>query len=245
MFSIKNLQVRVDATPIIQGISMDIKEGEIHAVMGPNGAGKSSLASALMGHPRYKAEGQALLDGKDILQMPVNERARAGLFLAFQHPEEIEGVSIAKMMQRAVAGDTEKPDLKRLMALHQELGNGAEKLGMGKDFIKRDVNVGFSGGEKKKNEVLQMQMLQPRMIILDEIDSGLDVDGLKNVAKAIESMRDGKRSFLMITHYRRILDYVRPDKVHILVKGKLVKSGGPELANEIDSRGYGDWVKGD
>ncbi|HLC68254.1 MAG TPA: Fe-S cluster assembly ATPase SufC [Candidatus Bilamarchaeaceae archaeon] len=245
MFSIKNLQVRVDATPIIQGISMDIKEGEIHAVMGPNGAGKSSLASALMGHPRYKAEGQALLDGKDILQMPVNERARAGLFLAFQHPEEIEGVSIAKMMQRAVAGDTEKPDLKRLMALHQELGNGAEKLGMGKDFIKRDVNVGFSGGEKKKNEILQMQMLQPRMIILDEIDSGLDVDGLKNVAKAIESMRDGKRSFLMITHYRRILDYVRPDKVHILVKGKLVKSGGPELANEIDSRGYGDWVKGD
>lgn len=243
MFSIKDLSVSIANTQIIQGISLEIKPGEIHAVMGPNGAGKSSLATAIMGHPKYRVEGEILLNDSKLNSMDVHERAREGVFLAFQQPEEIEGISIAKMLQKARFGDQEKPDVKKMLNFHNEVEDTAEKLDMGKEFIKRDLNVSFSGGEKKKDEVLQMAVLKPKLIILDEIDSGLDVDGLKHVSKAIEKMRDGKRSFLIITHYKRILDYIRPDKVHVLVKGKLVKSGGYELAEEIDKKGYGNFLK--
>lgn len=244
MFTIKNLRVYVNGTTVVEDLSLDIREGEVHAIMGPNGAGKSSLASAIMGHPRYRVEGEVTLDNRNLLGMGIDERARAGVFLAFQHPEEIEGIGIAKLLQKATAGSEEKPDMQKMLALQREIETTAEKLGMGKDFVKRDLNVGFSGGEKKKDEVLQMMVLKPRLVVLDEIDSGLDVDGLKYVARAVEEMKDGKRSFLIITHYRRILEHVKPDRVHVLVKGRLVKSGDYTLAEEIDRKGYRQWAVG-
>ncbi len=243
MFSIKNLEVAIGDKEIIKGINLDIRPGEVHAIMGPNGAGKSSLASAIMGHPRYTVKGDVRLDGKNILEMSVDARVKAGLFLAFQHPQEIEGISVGKMLQKAVSDPNSKPDMKKMLAMNKEIQETAEKLGIGKEFTKRDLNVGFSGGEKKKSEILQMSILKPKMVILDEIDSGLDVDGLRHVAQSIEAMRDGKRAFLMITHYRRILDYVKPDFVHILVNGRIARAGDHRLAEEIDKKGYGEITK--
>lgn len=243
MFELKHLHVQIEGTPILQDLSLTVSPGQIHAIMGPNGAGKSSLASAIMGHPRYKVQGEALLNGRNLLDMSVDERAKAGVFLAFQNPEEVEGVSIAKMMQKAILGSNDKPDMKRMLSLHRELEASAETLGLGKEFVKRDVNKGFSGGEKKRNEILQMTALKPKLIILDEIDSGLDVDGLKHVAAAINALRSPERSFLMITHYTRILEYIQPDFVHVLVKGQLARSGSYELAREIDKKGYGQLLQ--
>lgn len=245
MLSVKDLHARVEDTTILNGLNLDIKPGEVHAVMGPNGAGKSTLGYVLSGREDYEVEaGEVQFDGKDLLDMEVEERAQAGLFLAFQYPVEIPGVSNMEFMKESVNAMRE--------ARGEEALSSAEFLKVAKeackqvelplDFLKRGVNEGFSGGEKKRNEIMQLIMLQPKLAILDESDSGLDVDALQVVAKGVNSQRDGNRSFLVVTHYQRLLDYIEPDYVHILSKGKIVKSGGPELAKEVEASGY-SWLQ--
>jgi len=239
MLELKNLSISLEDRNIANAINMKINDGEVHAVMGPNGAGKSSLALAIMGHPNYKINGKIILDGTEITKMTVDQRANAGIFLAFQNPEEIEGVKISTFLRKARSVKNEKKrTMDEMLAEQKEIEANAKRVGMGFEFIKRELNVGFSGGEKKRMEIVQMMALAPKIIMLDEIDSGLDVDGLKQVAKAIESMRDGKRSFLIITHYPRILNYVKPDKVHVMIKGNIVETGGKELAQELEKEGY-------
>jgi Fe-S cluster assembly ATP-binding protein len=239
MFEIRELKVSVDDKEIIKGISLKINPGEVHAVMGPNGAGKSSFAEALMGHPGLEVGGSILLDSKELIKLGPDERARSGMFLAFQSPEEVEGVRVSSLVRKAHEGkDGKEPDLDSMMEIHKELVSDAEKLGMGKAFVSRDMNVGFSGGEKKRLEMVQMMSLKPKLIILDEVDSGLDVDGIKLISDVIAEMNDGTRSFIIITHYPRILNYVKPDRVHILSGGKIVMSGDEKLAHEIEKNGY-------
>lgn len=240
MLEIRNFSVSVGDKQIIKDLNLKIKNGELHAIMGPNGAGKSTLASALLGHPAMTVGGEILLDGENIINLPTDVRARKGMFLAFQNPQEIEGVTVANLLRKAKLGEEKdkRKILDEMMKIQKEIDEATHNIGISKDFAKRDLNVGFSGGEKKRNEVLQMSVLKPKVVILDEIDSGLDIDALKHVAKTINEIRSGDRCFLLITHYKRILEYIQPDFVHILVDGKIVRSGDAKLAHELEERGY-------
>lgn len=239
MFEAKDLHVRIGGKEIIRGIDLSLEAGSIHVIMGPNGAGKSSLAMALMGNPEFAASGKIILDGADLSRSGADVRARAGMFLSFQNPEEIEGIKVGNLISKALdSRDKSGPDLDRMVEARNKLISDCKKLGLNESFISRDLNVGFSGGEKKRAEMLQMLALKPKLVILDEVDSGLDVDGVRLVADSIKKMQDGTRCFLIITHYPRLLKHITPDKVHILDKGMITESGGPELAHRIEEEGY-------
>lgn len=245
MLNIKNLKASIDGKDILNGLNLDIGAGQVHAIMGPNGAGKSTLSYVLAGREEYEVTGGDItLDGQSIMDMSPEERAAAGLFLAFQYPVEIPGVQMTTFMKTAVNSVRKARGLKELDAIDfLKLMKGKSKeLGISDDMMKRAVNVGFSGGEKKRNEVLQMAMLDPKFCVLDETDSGLDIDALKIVADGVNAMRGGDRAFLVITHYQRLLDYIKPDVVHVMSKGRIVKTGGPELALELEAKGYADIV---
>ena len=242
-FVIDGLKATIEGKEILKGINIEIKGGEIHAIMGPNGTGKSTLASALMGHPKYEVtEGSVTLNGEDVLEMGVDERARAGLFLAMQYPSEISGVTNSDFMRSAINARRGEGNEISLIKFIRQMESKMKELDMNQEFAHRYLNEGFSGGEKKRNEILQMMMLDPKLVILDEIDSGLDIDALKIVANGVNAMRAEDRGFLIITHYQRLLDYVKPDFVHVMMQGRIVKSGGPELAERLEAEGY-DWVK--
>ncbi|THF69783.1 Fe-S cluster assembly ATPase SufC [Deinococcus sp. Arct2-2] len=240
---IRNLHASVGDMPILKGINLIIPRGELHAVMGPNGNGKSTLAKVIVGDPEYTVtEGEVLVDGVNILEMEPDERARLGLFLAFQYPVEIPGVTIANFLRLAMQARKAEGEEVSFSEFYGKLLAALKVLEWDESIVERYLNAGFSGGEKKRNEILQMLMLDPTYIIMDETDSGLDVDALKIVAKGVNSMRGPGLGGLIITHYQRLLDYIVPDRVHIIVDGKVVQSGGPELAKKLDSEGY-DWVK--
>ena len=242
---IKDLHVSIEDKEILKGVNLTINTGEIHAIMGPNGTGKSTLSSAIMGHPSYEVtQGEVLLDGVNILELDVDERAKAGLFLAMQYPSEITGVTNADFMRSAINAKREEGQEINLMQFIKKLDKQMDFLDIDKDMAQRYLNEGFSGGEKKRNEILQLMMLEPKFAILDEIDSGLDIDALKVVSKGINQMRGEDFGALMITHYQRLLNYITPDKVHVMYGGKVVKSGGPELAKRLEEEGY-EWVKED
>ncbi|WP_394221154.1 Fe-S cluster assembly ATPase SufC [Alteromonas gracilis] len=241
MLSIKNLHASVEEKNIIKGLNLEVKPGEVHAIMGPNGAGKSTLGYVLSGRDGYEVnEGEATLNGKDLLELEVEERAREGLFLAFQYPVEIPGVSNMEFMKESVNAMREQRGEKPLTAAEflKKAKEACKQVQLPLDFLKRGVNEGFSGGEKKRNEIMQMILLEPKLCILDESDSGLDVDALQVVADGVNSQRDGERSFIVVTHYQRLLDYIKPDFVHILADGKIVKSGDASLALEVEKSGY-------
>jgi len=245
MLNIKNLQVGLEEEDkqILKGVDLNIGAGEVHAIMGPNGSGKSTMSYALAGKGGYKVtSGTATLNGVDLLDMEPEERAAAGLFLAFQYPVEIPGVGNMTFLRTAVNAQRKARGEAELTAgaFLKEVRIKAKSLKIDADMLKRPVNVGFSGGEKKRNEILQMAMLEPTMCVLDETDSGLDVDAMKLVAEGVNALRDGKRSFLVITHYQRLLDHIKPDVVHIMADGKIIKSGGPDLALEVENNGYAD-----
>ncbi|KGJ09848.1 Fe-S cluster assembly ATPase SufC (plasmid) [Paracoccus versutus] len=245
MLEIKNLHVKLEDEDkqILKGVDLTVPAGEVHAIMGPNGSGKSTLSYVLSGRDGYEVTGgEATLDGESLLEMEPEERAAAGLFLAFQYPVEIPGVGnmtflrTAVNAQRKARGEEELSSADFLKLIRQK----AATLKIDSEMLKRAVNVGFSGGEKKRNEILQMAMLEPRMCILDETDSGLDVDAMRLVAEGVNALRSPDRSFLVITHYQRLLDHIRPDVVHIMADGRIVRTGGPELALEVEQNGYGD-----
>jgi Fe-S cluster assembly ATP-binding protein len=241
MLSIKNLHASVEEKNIIKGLNLEIKPGEVHAIMGPNGAGKSTLGYVLSGRDGYEvSEGEVTLNGKDLLDLEVEERAREGLFLAFQYPVEIPGVSNMEFMKESVNAMREQRGEDPLTAAEflKKAKEACKQVQLPLDFLKRGVNEGFSGGEKKRNEIMQMILLEPKLCILDESDSGLDVDALQVVADGVNSQRDGERSFIVVTHYQRLLDYIKPDFVHILADGKIVKSGDASLALEVEKSGY-------
>lgn len=245
MLNIKNLQVGLDDEnkKILKGVNLNIGEGEVHAIMGPNGSGKSTTSYVLSGKDGYNVtSGSAELNGENLLDMDPEERAAAGLFLAFQYPVEIPGVGNMTFLRTAVNAQRKARGEKELTAgeFLKIVREKAKSLKIDADMLKRPVNVGFSGGEKKRNEILQMAMLEPKMCVLDETDSGLDVDAMKLVAEGVNALRDGKRSFLVITHYQRLLDHIKPDIVHIMADGKIIKSGGPELALEVEQNGYAE-----
>ena len=240
---IKGLHVEIEGKEILKGVDLTINTNEIHAVMGPNGTGKSTLASAIMGHPKYVVTaGTVTLDGEDVLEMEVDERAKAGLFLAMQYPSEISGVTNADFLRSAINSQREEGEEISLMKFIRELDSKMETLEMEQEMAQRYLNEGFSGGEKKRNEILQLMMLKPKFAILDEIDSGLDIDALKVVSKGVNEMRGENFGCLIITHYQRLLNYITPDKVHVMMQGRVVKSGGPELAQKLEAQGY-DWIK--
>lgn len=242
---IKDLHVSIEDKEILKGVNLTVNAGEIHAIMGPNGTGKSTLSSAIMGHPSYEVtQGEVLLDGVNILELEVDERAKAGLFLAMQYPSEITGVTNADFMRSAINAKREEGQEINLMQFIKKLDKEMDFLDIDQDMAQRYLNEGFSGGEKKRNEILQLMMLEPKFAILDEIDSGLDIDALKVVSKGINQMRGEDFGALMITHYQRLLNYITPDKVHVMYGGKVVKSGGPELAKRLEEEGY-EWVKED
>jgi Fe-S cluster assembly ATP-binding protein len=241
MLSIKNLHASVEEKNIIKGLNLEIKPGEVHAIMGPNGAGKSTLGYVLSGRDGYEvSEGDVTLNGKDLLDLEVEERAREGLFLAFQYPVEIPGVSNMEFMKESVNAMREERGEEALTAAEflKKAKEACKQVQLPLDFLKRGVNEGFSGGEKKRNEIMQMILLEPSLCFLDDSDSGLDVDALQVVANGVNSQRDGKRSFIVVTHYQRLLDYIKPDFVHILADGKIVKSGDASLAHEVEKEGY-------
>ncbi|KFL43673.1 iron ABC transporter ATP-binding protein [Lysinibacillus sp. BF-4] len=240
---IKDLHVAIDGKEILKGVNLTINTNEVHAIMGPNGTGKSTLASAIMGHPKYEVtSGSIELDGENVLEMEVDERAKAGLFLAMQYPSEINGVTNADFLRSAINARREEGDEISLMKFIRELDKTMGFLEMDEDMAQRYLNEGFSGGEKKRNEILQLMMIKPKIAVLDEIDSGLDIDALKVVSKGINEMRGEGFGCLMITHYQRLLNYITPDKVHVMMQGKVVKSGGAELAQRLEAEGY-DWIK--
>lgn len=240
---IENLHVEVEGTEIIKDFNLEIKGGEIHAIMGPNGTGKSTLASAIMGHPKYTVtQGKVLLDGENILDMDVDERAKAGLFLGMQYPSEISGVTNSDFLRSAINTKRGEGNEISLMKFIRKMDEKMEQLEMDPSFAQRYLNEGFSGGEKKRNEILQLLMLEPKFAILDEIDSGLDIDALKVVANGVNSMRNPEFGCLIITHYQRLLNYITPDQVHVIMQGRIVKSGGAELAERLENEGY-DWIK--
>lgn len=241
---IKDLHARVkDGATILNGITLEIPKGEVHAIMGPNGSGKSTLSKVLCGHPDYEViSGTAELDGQDIFSMSVDERSRAGLFLAFQYPVEVPGVTNANFLRAALQARLPKGEELDAVAFYKQLRGRMKELGMDTKFTSRDVNAGFSGGEKKRNDILQMMMLEPSYAILDETDSGLDVDALRIVSDGVNAMRAPFRSFMVITHYKRLLDYIRPDVVHILYKGRIVRTGDFSLVDYIEEHGF-DFVK--
>jgi Fe-S cluster assembly ATP-binding protein len=243
---IKNLHVSVETDQgkieILRGVDLVIKSGETHAVMGPNGSGKSTLAYSIAGHPKYEVtDGEILLDGENVLEMSVDERARAGLFLAMQYPVEIPGVSVSNFLRTAkTAVDGKAPALRGWVA---DVRKAMDSLKMDPAFTERNVNEGFSGGEKKRHEILQMELLKPRMAVLDETDSGLDVDALRVVAEGVNRIKaENQMGLLLITHYTRILNYIKPDFVHVFVAGKIAEQGGPELADRLESEGYDRYV---
>jgi len=242
-FQISGLKASVEGKEILKGVDLSIQGGEVHAVMGPNGTGKSTLASAIMGHPKYDVtDGSITLNGEDVLEMEVDERARAGLFLAMQYPSEIPGVTNADFLRSAINARRGEGNEISLIKFIRQMEAKMKELEIDPQFMHRYLNEGFSGGEKKRNEILQMMMLEPSIVILDEIDSGLDIDALKIVAAGVNSMRSEERGFLIITHYQRLLNYIKPDYVHVMMQGRIVKSGGPELAERLEAEGY-DWVK--
>lgn len=242
-FKIDGLKATVQGTEILKGIDLEIKGGEVHAIMGPNGTGKSTLASVLMGSPAYEVtDGAVSLNGEDVLEMEVDERARAGIFLAMQYPSEIAGVTNADFLRSALNARREEGDEVSLIRFIRQMEASMKELEIDPKFMHRYLNEGFSGGEKKRNEILQMKMLNPSLCILDEVDSGLDIDALRIVADGVNEMRSEDRGFLIITHYQRLLDYIKPDFVHVMMQGRIVKSGGPELAERLEADGY-DWIK--
>ncbi len=246
MLKIENLHVSAGDTPILKGLNLEIKAGEVHAIMGPNGAGKSTLSHVLSGKPGYTVtEGSVIYQGEDLLELAPEIRARKGVFLAFQYPVEIPGVSNIYLLKAALNSIRKFQGLDEVDAMDflTLVKDKIKLLQMDQKFLYRAVNEGFSGGEKKRNEILQASILEPKLCILDETDSGLDIDALKVVAEGINSLRSTERAFLMITHYQRLLDYVKPDFVHVLAEGKIVKSGGAELALELEAKGY-QWVEG-
>jgi Fe-S cluster assembly ATP-binding protein len=241
--TIENLHASVDGNEILKGLNLEIPAGEVHAIMGPNGSGKSTLSKIIAGHEDYEVtEGRVLLDGVDIAELEVDERSRAGIFLAFQYPAEVPGVSNANFLRAALQARLPEGEEIDAVAFYKDMYAKMDELEMNRKFTSRSVNEGFSGGEKKRNEILQMIMLDPRYCLLDETDSGLDIDALKVVAKGVNSMRSDSRGFLVITHYQRLLDYIKPDHVHVMADGQIVKSGGAELALELEESGY-DFLK--
>ena len=242
LLEIKNLHVEIEGKKIIKGLDLTINPYEVHALMGPNGSGKSTLSYTIMGHPKYKVtEGDILYNGESIIGLGVDERARKGIFLGFQYPMEVSGVSVENFLRTAVEAK-EKKDVP-ILAFHKALNKRVEAMSIPQSFLDRYLNEGFSGGEKKRNEILQMAVLLPKFAVLDEIDSGLDIDALRLVSEGINKLiKEDRLSLLLITHYQRILDYIKPQLVHIMVDGKVVKSGGYELAQQLDKMGY-EWVK--
>jgi Fe-S cluster assembly ATP-binding protein len=245
MLEVRGLHVAVNATEILRGVDLSVKAGEVHAIMGPNGSGKSTLAQVLAGHPAYTVTaGTATYEGKDLLALKPEERAREGLFLAFQYPVEIRGITNSYFLRSAVnavrkhRGQEELDPLDFLQVLEDKL----KAIGWDDTLMNRPVNEGFSGGEKKRNEILQLAVLEPKLALLDETDSGLDIDALKTVAHAVNKLRAPDRSFVIVTHYQRLLNFITPDVVHVLADGRIVKSGGPDLAHELEAKGY-DWLR--
>lgn len=244
ILKINNLRAKIEDKEILQGLNLEVNAGEVHAIMGPNGAGKSTLASVLVGNPNFEVTGgDVIYRREDLLEMAPEERARAGVFLSFQYPVEIPGVSMTNFMRAALnekrIANNQEPlspgDFLKLMKEKREL------VELDKDLASRSVNVGFSGGEKKRNEIFQMAMLEPKLAILDETDSGLDIDALRIVANGVNKLKNSENATIVITHYQRLLDYIKPDFVHVLYKGRIVKSAGPELALELEEKGY-DWI---
>ena len=240
---IKNLHASIGEQEIVRGLSLTVPRGEVHAIMGPNGSGKSTLAKVIAGHPDYTVtSGEVLMDGENILELAADQRARKGIFLAFQYPSEIPGVSIANFLRAAVQARLPEGEELEATDYYAELYEKMDLLEMDRSFTSRSVNEGFSGGEKKRNEILQLAMLRPKYAVLDETDSGLDIDALKIVANGVNSLRGPNLGALVITHYQRLLDYIVPDYVHVMVSGRIVRSGGKELALELEEKGY-DWVR--
>lgn len=236
---IKNLHVAIEDKEILKGVNLTLKTGEIHAIMGPNGTGKSTLSAAIMGNPNYEVtQGEILLDGENLLEMEVDERARAGLFLAMQYPSEIPGITNAEFMRAAINAKRDEDDKISVMEFLKKLDKKMELLNMPEEMAERYLNEGFSGGEKKRNEILQLLMLEPTFAILDEIDSGLDIDALKVVAKGVNEMRGNDFGALIITHYQRLLNYITPDVVHIMMDGRVVLTGNADLAKRLEAEGY-------
>ena len=245
MLSIKNLHASIGDKEILKGINLEVKAGEVHAIMGPNGAGKSTLSAVIAGNENYEVtDGEVILDGEDLAELAPEERAHKGVFLSFQYPVEIPGVSVTNFMRSAInetrkaKGQDEMPANEMLKLIREK----SELLEIDRKFLSRSLNEGFSGGEKKRNEIFQMAMLDPKLAILDETDSGLDIDALRIVANGVNKLKSDKNAVIVITHYQRLLDYIVPDFVHVLYNGKIVKSGGAELAHELEEKGY-DWIK--
>jgi Fe-S cluster assembly ATP-binding protein len=245
MLEIRNLHASIEGKEILKGIDLDVKAGEIHAVMGPNGSGKSTLSQVLAGHPSYEVtEGSVTFEGQDLLQLEPEDRACAGLFLAFQYPVEIRGITNAYFLRHALNARRKCEGLEELDPLDfmDVLEEKLSTIDWDDSFVNRPVNEGFSGGEKKRNEILQFAVLEPKLAVLDEPDSGLDIDALKTVAEGVNKLRTPENATLLITHYQRLLNYIIPDRVHVLVDGRVMRSGGKELAHELESKGY-DWLK--
>ena len=241
MLKIEDLHVEIDGQEIVKGLDLEVGQGEIHAIMGPNGSGKSTLANVLMGHPRYEVTGGSItFQGEDVFELEPDERAKLGMFLAFQYPSEVPGVSVANFLRTAVNSvrEEELSPMEMYRLLQEKMGI----MQMDPKFAERYLNEGFSGGEKKRNEILQMLMLDPKLAIMDETDSGLDIDALQVVAKGVNEMKGPEFSAVIITHYQRILRYIEPDRVHVMLDGRLVTSGGKELADDLEEKGY-DWVR--
>ena len=245
MLTIKNLHAKVEDKDILKGINLEVKAGEVHAIMGPNGSGKSTLSAVIAGNENYEVtEGEVILDGEDLAELAPEERAHKGIFLSFQYPVEIPGVSVTNFMKTAI-NETRKANGKEEMPANEMLKLIREKselLEIDRKFLSRSLNEGFSGGEKKRNEIFQMAMLEPKVAILDETDSGLDIDALRIVANGVNKLKSDKNAVIVITHYQRLLDYIVPDFVHVLYNGKIVKTGGAALALELEEKGY-DWIK--
>jgi Fe-S cluster assembly ATP-binding protein len=241
MLKIEDLHVEIDGQEIVKGLDLEVGKGEIHAIMGPNGSGKSTLANVLMGHPRYEVtEGSITFQGEDVFELEPDERAKLGMFLAFQYPSEVPGVSVANFLRTAI--NSVREEELSPMEMYRLLQEKMSIMQMDPKFAERYLNEGFSGGEKKRNEILQMLMLDPKLAIMDETDSGLDIDALQVVAKGVNEMKGPEFSAVIITHYQRILRYIEPDRVHVMLDGRLVTSGGKELADDLEEKGY-DWVR--
>jgi Fe-S cluster assembly ATP-binding protein len=245
MLEIRNLHAEIDGKPILKGVTLSVKAGEVAAIMGPNGSGKSTLSYVIAGKDEYEVtKGEVRLDGENLLEMEPDERAAKGLFLAFQYPLEIPGVATMTFLKAALNAQRKKRGEDEIAPADfiRSVNRAADKLGISREMLRRALNVGFSGGEKKRMEILQMALLEPRMCVLDETDSGLDIDALRIVAEGVNGLRAKNRAFLVITHYQRLLSHIVPDTVHVMADGRIVKSGGPELANELEAKGYADFA---
>ena len=241
MLKIENLHAKIDGTEILKGVNLEINPGEVHAIMGPNGSGKSTLANVIMGNPVYEVtDGKIIFENKEITEEPVDNRAKLGMFLAFQYPESIPGVTIVNMLKTALTNieETEYTTLE----LRLKVAEAMEQLGLSADFADRYLNEGFSGGERKRNEILQLAVLNPKLAVLDETDSGLDVDGLKVVGEGVSKLKTPDKGYLVVTHYQRLLEYIKPDFVHVFVDGKIIETGGIELSDKLEQEGYESYL---